>query len=89
VTTVTAVPEPDNSRSAAPLPVTDTPAVTDNIRDAVTNAPPLTGTVTAVTDVTHFRERKGGHSCADCGAAVVPSARALTLGLLTVCRECA
>jgi len=89
VTSVTAVTEPDDRRSAAPLPVTDAPAVTDNIRDAVTNAPPLTGTVTAVTDVTHFRERKGGHSCADCGAAVVPSARALTLGLATVCRECA
>ncbi len=89
VTSVTAVTEPDDRRSAAPLPVTDTPAVTDNIRDAVTNAPPLTCTVTAVTDVTHFRERKDEHSYADCGAAVVPSARALTLGLLTVCRECA
>lgn len=88
VTSVTAVTEPDNSRSAASLPVTDTEAVTDDSRDAVTNAPPLTCTVTSVTDVTHFRQGEPGHRCASCGTPVIPTQRALDRGFETVCEEC-
>ncbi len=83
VTTVTTVTGEQQRRSAAPFPVTD------DGRDAVTMAPPLTSDVTVVTDVTDFRQREAEHRCKGCGASVIPAARAIEQGFAIVCGACA